>query len=131
MLFTGDTAYLGLAYACFEGGDPVIQFLEGPAENLPLPNASATVVLAINSLHHWQDPEVALAEVINVLKPGGRLLVADEEPTPGRFGHADGQLADPAFVVRTIEGAGFVGVTLSKHRQSQVRLIMVAARKRG
>jgi SAM-dependent methyltransferase len=114
--------------ASHEGHDR-IQYLEGPAENLPLPGASATAVLAINSLHHWQDAEAGLAEVIRVLKPGGRLFVADEEPTPGQFGHTDGQLADPAFVVRTIEGAGFVDVALSKHAQGRVSMLMVAARK--
>jgi ubiquinone/menaquinone biosynthesis C-methylase UbiE len=30
-----------------------IRFVEGPAEKLPLESGSASVVLAINSLHHW------------------------------------------------------------------------------
>lgn len=53
-----------------------IQFLKGSAEDLPLPDASATVVMAINSLHHWQEPATGLAEDVRAPVPGGRLSIA-------------------------------------------------------
>ena len=88
-------------------------------------------MLAIKSLHHWQDAKAGLAEVMRVLKPGGRLFVSDEEPVAGRFGHGGGQLADPAFVVRTIKEAGFVDATLSQHSEGEVSMLVLAARKQA
>ncbi|MFG6489669.1 class I SAM-dependent methyltransferase [Roseateles sp. BYS78W] len=47
------------------------------AERIPLPNASVDVVLCHQTLHHIVDQTTALAEVFRVLKPGGRLLLAE------------------------------------------------------
>ena len=107
-----------------------IEFVEGRAEKLPLPNESATVAVAINSLHHWKNPAAGLAEVMRVLKPDGRLLVADEEAKPDNFGHGDGYLADPDRVLAIIKDAGFVDVRLSKHAEGDVKMLAVTARKK-
>jgi SAM-dependent methyltransferase len=104
-----------------------IQFLEGSAEDLPLPDASTTVVMAINSLHHWQDAAAGLAEARRVLVPGGRLLIADEEPEEGCWGHGSGPMTDPAEVVRTVERAGFDQVKTSRHREGEVRMNLLLA----
>lgn len=111
-----------------EGRDR-IQFHECAAEDLAIQEATATVVLAINSLHHSQDTEAGLAEVMRVLKPGGRLLVSDEEPEDGQFGHGDGPLSDPAAVVRTVNNCGFVDVNVSRHAERAVKMLLVTARK--
>lgn len=47
------------------------------AERIPLPDASVDVVLCHQTLHHIVDQTTALAEVFRVLKPGGRLLLAE------------------------------------------------------
>ena len=107
-----------------------MEYLEGSAEDLPLPDASATVALAINSLHHWVDPPVGLAETLRVLKPGGRLFVADEEHE-GRWGHPDGPLADPAAVERVVKEAGFVEISVSKHAKGDVKMLLLSARKKA
>lgn len=52
-------------------------YVEGVAEALPLPDASADVVLFLNSLHHVTDMEAALAETARVLRPGGILYVQE------------------------------------------------------
>ncbi|MCZ6779150.1 MAG: methyltransferase domain-containing protein [Acidobacteriota bacterium] len=106
-----------------------IEFVEGRAEKLPLPDASATVVVAINSLHHWENAAAGLAEVMRVLRPDGRLLVTDEEAEPDKFGHGDGDLTDPARVLAIIKDAGFVDVCFSKHTEGDVRMLAVTARK--
>lgn len=47
------------------------------AEAIPLPDASVDLVLCHQTLHHIVDQTGALAEVFRVLKPGGRLLLAE------------------------------------------------------
>ena len=106
-----------------------IRYLEGSAEDIPLPDGSVTVALAINSLHHWQDAAAGLAEVKRILVPGGRLLIADEEPVKGRWGHGSGPLTDPAVVVRTVERAGFVEIETSRHTEGGVRMNLLSARR--
>ena len=114
--------------ASHEGRDR-IQFLEASAKDLPIPDATATVVLVINSLHHWQDTKASLAGAVRSLKPGGRLFVSAEEPHDGRFGHGDGQLSDPASAARTIENAGLFDVSLSKDSEDEIRLFLAFGRK--
>lgn len=48
----------------------------GVAENLPFPDGSLDVVTAVNVLQFTEDPDLALAEVVRVLAPGGRVGLA-------------------------------------------------------
>lgn len=54
-----------------------ITWKRGDLEKLPLPAASADVVLLSQALHHAADPARALSEAHRVLRPGGRVLVLD------------------------------------------------------
>ena len=57
---------------------PEVRALDGTAEAIPLPDASADVVTVAQAFH-WFDPAPALAEIARVLKPGGALgLVFNE-----------------------------------------------------
>ncbi|MEV5974962.1 class I SAM-dependent methyltransferase [Streptomyces sp. NPDC051921] len=49
----------------------------GDAAALPLPDASADVLVSTLSMHHWADVAAAVAEAARVLRPGGRLVVYD------------------------------------------------------
>lgn len=51
---------------------PGVPALAGSAENIPLPDAGADAVLVAQAWH-WVDPDLAVPEVIRVLRPGGRL----------------------------------------------------------
>jgi SAM-dependent methyltransferase len=51
---------------------PGVDFLEGTAEQIPLPDACVDVVLVAQAWH-WVDPQRAVTEVERVLTPGGRL----------------------------------------------------------
>lgn len=49
----------------------------GDAEHVPFDDLSFSVVLAIDSMHHWRDRERGLAAVVRALSHGGRLLIAE------------------------------------------------------
>ncbi len=53
------------------------------AESIPYPDASFDLVVGHAVLHHIPDVELALREVLRVLKPGGRFVFAGE---PTRYG---------------------------------------------
>jgi ubiquinone/menaquinone biosynthesis C-methylase UbiE len=65
-----------------------ITWLRGSAENLPVPEQSATVVWSVATVHHWADVTAGLAEVRRVLSPGGRFLVIERRVRPGATGLA-------------------------------------------
>ncbi|HEY4375539.1 MAG TPA: class I SAM-dependent methyltransferase [Acidimicrobiales bacterium] len=51
---------------------PDIEVHDGTAEHIPLPDSSVDAVVVAQAFH-WFDPEVALAEIARVLRPGGGL----------------------------------------------------------
>jgi ubiquinone/menaquinone biosynthesis C-methylase UbiE len=106
-----------------------IRFIEGPAEKLPLESGSADVVFAINSLHHWAQPDRGLEEVWRVLKPGGRFLIGDEETEDGGWSHAEGDLSDPVKIRRLVESHGFDSVCTSRRTDGDDVLLMMESIK--
>jgi SAM-dependent methyltransferase len=75
-----------------------IEWLEGTAEALPLPDNSFDAVVSQFGLMFFEDKPKALAEMVRVLRPGGRLVVAvcdAVENSPGYCAFA--QLLDRLF----------------------------------
>lgn len=56
-----------------------IRIVAGSAERLPLPSSSVDAVISLNALHHLDDLPTAMVEVARVLRPGGRVLLVDED----------------------------------------------------
>lgn len=60
-------------FAAFAGLDYRI----GTAECLPISDGSVDYAFANMYLHHVEDPQIAIHEMVRVLKPGGRLVITD------------------------------------------------------
>ena len=59
-------------------GRPNVTFVEGDAARLPFDDFSFDLAATLRTLHHVPRPEVVLAELVRVTRPGGRLLVIDQ-----------------------------------------------------
>jgi ubiquinone/menaquinone biosynthesis C-methylase UbiE len=67
-----------------------VDFQIGVIEQLPFPDQTFDVVLSTLMMHHLPDPlkRQGLAEIARVLKPGGRLVIADFKHKKERQGRA-------------------------------------------
>jgi SAM-dependent methyltransferase len=55
-----------------------VTFVEGDAEHLTFDDGSFDLAGTLRTLHHVPRPELVLAELVRVTRPGGRLLVIDQ-----------------------------------------------------
>ena len=76
----------GMVEAAVRNGTALGLDVEGrvaDAESIPYPDCSVDLVVGHAVLHHIPDVELALREVLRVLKPGGRFVFAGEPTTIG------------------------------------------------
>jgi ubiquinone/menaquinone biosynthesis C-methylase UbiE len=66
-------------------GQPRTEVLAGSAEHIPLPDSSADVVHARFAYFFPPGTDAGLTEVLRVLRPGGRLIVVDNDYRWGEF----------------------------------------------
>ena len=85
-----------------ERGVRNVTFREADVTALPFADATFDVVTSRYSAHHYADPGQAVAEAARVLRPGGRLLLADtmapEDPALDTFYNAVELLRDRSHV---------------------------------
>ncbi|NUT38707.1 MAG: methyltransferase domain-containing protein [Thermoactinospora sp.] len=75
-------------------------YVVGPGQALDLPDCSFDVVLSSLAVHHMPAGSrgAAVREMFRVLRPGGRLLIAEfRGPSGGPLAHLVGHLAGPAM----------------------------------
>jgi ubiquinone/menaquinone biosynthesis C-methylase UbiE len=57
---------------------PNVRFVQGDATILPFEYGSFDLTGTLRTLHHIARPELAVAELVRVTRPGGRVLVVDQ-----------------------------------------------------
>jgi ubiquinone/menaquinone biosynthesis C-methylase UbiE len=106
-----------------------IRYVEGAAEALPLPDAFATVVWAIATVHHWRDVDDGLREVRRILRPGGRFVAIERRSPPDATGLASHGWTDEQVDAFTHACAdhGFTDVRVERPPQTGRRPIVAVA----
>ncbi len=108
---------------------PGITWAQGAAEDLRLPDGSATVVWSLATVHHWKDVTAGLAEVQRVLSPGGRFLVIERRVRPDATGLASHGWTDQqaeSFAAQC-RAAGFNDVRIETYTPRRRALKVVTA----
>jgi ubiquinone/menaquinone biosynthesis C-methylase UbiE len=89
-----------------------VEFQKGVIKQIPFPDATFDVVLSTLMMHHLPAPakRQGLAEITRLLKPGGRLIIADFMRKQDRTGraarfHAGGSRLED--LVALVQDAGF------------------------
>ncbi len=103
-----------------------IHVADGSAESIPATDGSVDALWTVNTMHHWADLDAAVHELARVLRPGGRLLLVDEDfddPEHPAYRHMQDRKAhraqhfaeiDPVAVSAKLSAAGFAQVEGSK-----------------
>ena len=103
-----------------------VDYVEGSAEALPLPDDSATVVWSIATVHHWRDLDDGLREVRRVLRPGGRFVAIERHTQPNATGIAShGWTTEQAEeLARVLSTCGFRDTRVEPPRRSGRRSVI-------
>jgi ubiquinone/menaquinone biosynthesis C-methylase UbiE len=110
-----------------EAGVANVEFLKGEMEDIPLPGASVDVIISNCVVNLSPDKDAVLAETFRVLRPGGRLAIADivtrtELPTAildnlaAWTGCIAGALAEDDYQAK-LAAAGFEDIQIEAFRE--------------
>jgi SAM-dependent methyltransferase len=94
------------------GLDGLIELREGDCRALPFPEASFDAVLAATALSHVPDPGRALAEMVRVTRPGGRVAIFDVDGDLTLFAHPDRDLT--RRIIASYSDLGWVNSWLAR-----------------
>ncbi len=124
-----DPSAAAVAYNRRRDDRPNHRYIQAPAQALPLADASVDLVMCTFVMHHIPEGhrEAAISEMWRVLRPGGRLLLADTHPTRwvrflfGRSAPRPGDSFDAIDIRRytpSLHSVGFTDVdyAVGRHR---------------
>jgi len=100
-----------------------IEWHEGDAAALPLPDGAFDVVVSSLGVQFVEDKQSALREMRRVLAPGGRVAIATGGPTPPLFAILEQALARHV----SPEVAGFMRAVFSLYDPEQIRTLATDA----
>ncbi len=110
-----------------------VVFDVGLAEKLPFPDATFDVVISRLAIHHLPEElkRAAFAEMLRVLKPGGRVLIADfVQPSNHILSHITSALVGPGMMKTSawdlppkLKEAGFADVSAGPIRSTFLAFI--------
>jgi hypothetical protein len=87
-----------------------LQYLQGDARALPLPDASRDVVVSFETIEHFAEQQEFLDEVRRVLRPGGLFVVS----TPDRDNYSPTGSPVNAYHVKELTGTEFNALLRSR-----------------
>ena len=94
-------------------GVPNVAFVEGDCLALPIETGSFDLAVTSRTIHHLRRPELAIAELARVTRPGGRIVVVDQlasvDPLEALAHNRIERLRDPSHV-RVLSDADFRGL---------------------
>ena len=93
-----------------------VEFALGGAEEVPFPADSFDRVWTIHAFHHWEDQTQGLAEAMRVLRPGGWILIVEND-TNGA--HGLNRIAAEGLAER-LRSMGFAEASVTKPRKELV-----------
>lgn len=118
-----------------------VEVLDGAAEALPAADGSIDAVWATNTMHHWTDADLAVAEIARVLAPGGRIVLVDEafddpsHPDHEKFGRHKKSIEDHGFhhvdaerMAQRLRDVGLVDVDSSREKVGRRPVASVTGR---
>lgn len=83
-----------VAHAQAAHGSPTTRFLQGDALDIPLPDASADIVVSFETIEHLADQDRFMREVKRILRLGGLFIVS----TPDKTHYSDPERPNPFHV---------------------------------
>ena len=103
-------------------------FKVGFAENIPLPDASADIIVSSLSFHHWADQQKGIYEIARILRPNGLFCLADHSLSIAKhFGEnvktskeKKEMMANAGLEVRQQRGMGLRFVTYNFSKEANV-----------
>jgi ubiquinone/menaquinone biosynthesis C-methylase UbiE len=85
-------------------GDARIAVARASGEALPLATASVDAAICLSSIRHVRDRAATLAELRRVVRPGGRLVIVELDPTASAARIAAHANRIPSAILRTAFG---------------------------
>jgi ubiquinone/menaquinone biosynthesis C-methylase UbiE len=107
-----------------------IEFIQAEAARLDFEDCFFDAVVSVMMLHHVEDLNPVLIELLRVLKKDGELLLIDYLPKAGNeleflMRHHQSDFFDPKTVVKSIEQ---IGVTKVKLKRAKLWYLVVATK---